>query len=89
MRKYSKPSMESEQSFEKSALACGKTTDPPPGSYHFKDGTATFTGHAGPGFGGSESISGGSGSPHMYVPGKASESISFTGLCLTWVTYSS
>ena len=89
MLKYNKPSMVSEKSFENSALACGKTTNPPPGSYHFMDGSATFTGHAGPAFGGSESISGGSGHSQLYVPGNSSDSISFSGLCLDWVTYSS
>ncbi len=89
MKDYNKPSIESELSFETNALGCGKTPDPPPGSYHFANGSATFTGHAGPEFGVSESVSGGSGGTHFYVPGKSSESISFSGLCLNWVTFSS
>jgi len=58
MKKYYKPSVESEKLFETSALACGKTTDPPPGSWHTASGYDTFSGHFGPGFGGSESMSG-------------------------------
>jgi hypothetical protein len=49
------------KSFETSALACGKTIHPPPGSWHTAHAYDTFTGHYGPGFGGSESVSGSAG----------------------------
>lgn len=57
-RDYAAPTIMSEKSFETSALACGKTTDPPAGSYHFTGAYDTWTGHYGPGMGGSESASG-------------------------------
>jgi hypothetical protein len=59
MRKdYVAPQIRTEKSFETSALACAKTTDPPPGSWHFASAYDTFTGHWGSGLWGSESGSG-------------------------------
>ncbi len=86
-RSYQAPSMDTERCFESSALSCGKTSDPPPGSFHF--GTPDqnwFTGHFGPGMGGSESYSG------TVPPGTmpvTSQSYAYSGLCLNWVTWQS
>ena len=89
MRKnYASPRVRSELLFETSALACAKTTDPPPGSWHFGSGYDTFSGHFGPGFGGSESISGGSYGVG-FGPGGTSGSYHYTGLCGNWITFSS
>ena len=86
MRKYCKPFIISQRSLETSALACGKTTDPPPGSFHFSSSYDSLTGHFGPGFGGSESVSGsaGTGWPHG-----GSTSYPYSALCTNWVTFSS
>jgi len=85
---YRTPSIESERSCETSALACGKTSDPPPGSFHWgPPGHNVFTGHFGPGFGGSESESGtiyGTGTPP-----NSSHSYSYAGLCSNWVSWHS
>jgi hypothetical protein len=91
MRKaYDSPRIWTEKYFETSALSCAKTTDPPPGSWHFGSAYDTFTGHLSGGFGASASVSGsvgvgfGSGGTTMsYRYGAAG------GLCLTWVTFSS
>jgi hypothetical protein len=87
MRKqYLRPQILSEKSFETDALACGKSTNPPPGSWHLGSAYDTFTGHFGDGFGGSESISGSAGVG--YGPGGSSMSYPYQGLCGTWVLYS-
>ncbi len=86
MKFYCKPSISSTQSFETSALSCGKTTDPPPGSFHFGSGYSAFTGHFGGGFGGSESVSG---SALGGTPGMSSQSYQYSGLCQNWVTWQS
>lgn len=86
-RQYHAPSIDSEHCFETSALACGKTSNPPPGSFHFRSGYyEAWTGHLGPGFGGSESMSGSAwaGSGVM-----GSQSYEYSGLCLNWVTWQS
>jgi len=85
-RAYQPPVIESARSYETSALACGKTNDPPPGSFHFSQYLA-MTGHFGPGFGPDESVSGTAmtgTSPMM-----ASQSYSYAGLCTNWVTWQS
>ena len=76
---YSKPVIKSEKSFETSALACAKTTDPPPGSWHTGSAYDTFTGHFGPGMGGNESNSGQAGIG--FGPGGTSGSYAYSGLC--------
>jgi hypothetical protein len=48
---YGAPTIASEPSFEAAALACGKTSPPPPGSWHLYGPYDTFTGHFGPGLG--------------------------------------
>ena len=57
MKKYSKPTIFTEKSFETSALACGKTATPPAGSHHMASAYDTFTGHFGAGFSPSTSVS--------------------------------
>ena len=84
---YKKPVIKSEKSFETSALACAKTTDPPPGSWHTGSAYDTFTGHFGGGFGGSESVSGSAGIG--FGPGGTSGSYYYGGMCGNWITYSS
>lgn len=84
-RDYRTPSVESARCCETSALACGKTPDPPPGSFHFGH-YLTMTGHFGPGFGGSESVSG---TAMASSPVMASGSYSYAGLCQNWVTWQS
>jgi hypothetical protein len=84
---YSKPRIATEKTFETSALACGKTTDPPPGSWHTGSAYDTFTGHMGGGFAGSESVSGSGGIG--FGPGGTSGSYVYSGMCGNWVTYSS
>ncbi len=86
-REYSKPGVLTEKSFETSALSCAKTTDPPPGSWHFASAYDTFTGHLGGGFGTSASAAGSTGIG--YGPGGTSQSYIYTGMCGNWVTYSS
>ena len=86
-RDYATPSIETESCFETSALACAKTTDPPPGSWHTGSPYDTFSGHFGPGFGGSESNSG---SPGIgFGPGGTSSSYHYYGMCTNWITFSS
>lgn len=88
MRKtYKKPKIVTEMSFETSALACGKTSSPPAGSWHFGNAYDTFTGHFGGGFGGSSSISGSAGVG--FGPGGTSGSYGYSGLCGNWVTFNS
>jgi hypothetical protein len=87
---YRKPTVFTEKSFETSALSCAKTTDPPPGSWHFSSAYDTFTGHLGGGFGASASVSGSAGIG--FGTGGTTMSYRFGaagGLCLTWITYSS
>jgi hypothetical protein len=82
MRKaYTAPSIMSEDAFEASALACGKTNPPPPGSHHFTP-YDVFTGHFGMGFGASASMSGTAG-PQTPT---SSRSYPYSGLCINWVT---
>ncbi len=85
--KYVKPSIQSEKSFESSALGCAKQTSPPPGSWHTGHAYDTWSGHFGPGFGGSESISGSVGIG--FGPGGTSLSYHYDGLCNNWVTFTS
>lgn len=86
MKKYSRPTIFTEKSFETSALACGKTAVPPAGSHHFASAYDTFTGHFGTGFGaGSTSGSAGVG----FGPGGTSSNFSYVGLCGTWVLLAS
>ncbi len=87
MTTYQKPQIKSERSFDTSALACGKTTDPPPGSFHLSGPYDTFTGHFGGGFGGSESVSGTVGPG--FGPGGTSSSYHYEGLCGNWITWQS
>jgi hypothetical protein len=68
----------SESSFETGALACAKTADPPPGSWHFGPGTS-FTGHFGPGLGESQSGT-------AVATGPSSFSYPYSLLCTNWVT---
>jgi hypothetical protein len=84
-RNYLAPHIETEKCFETSALACGKQTSMPPGSWHFASPYDTFTGHLGGGFGGSESASGSAGVG--FGPGGTSASYTINGLCANWVTY--
>jgi hypothetical protein len=86
-RAYRQPRILTEQTFETSALACAKTTDPPPGSWHLGSAYDTFTGHLGAGFSGSESVSGSVGIG--YGPGGSSNSYYYVGMCGNWVTYTS
>jgi len=83
-REYVRPMIVSEKSFETSALACGKTVVPPPGSWHFQNWYDTFTGHFGAGLGASESASGAVGVGGI---GDTSQSYNYEGLCANWVTY--
>jgi hypothetical protein len=88
MRKtYHRPRIVSEQRFETSALACAKTSPPPPGHWHFGSAYDTFTGHLAGGFGGSESITGSAGIG--YGPGGTSASYYYAGMCGNWVTFAS
>jgi hypothetical protein len=50
-RLYRSPTVISESSFVTSALACGETTTPPPGSHHFYSAYDTLTGHGEMGMG--------------------------------------
>jgi len=85
--KYATPRISTEKSFDTSALACGKIPDPPPGSYHWESAYDTFVGHFGPRMGASQSVSGSRGVG--FGPGATSQSYSYSGLCLNWITYSS
>ena len=84
---YAKPRIITCSSFESSALSCGKTTDPPPGSFHVGHAYDTFSGHFGGGFGGSESLTGSAGLG--FGPGGTSASSDYSGICGNWITYSS
>lgn len=84
MKKYAKPAVHSERSFETSALACAKTASPPAGSHHFSSAYDTFTGHLGSGMGPSESVSPGT-IGVGFGPGGTSSSYAFTGLCGIWL----
>jgi len=75
-RTYQKPDIQSEKTFETEALACGKNSSPPPGTWHFGSAYDTFTGHLGSGFGGSESVSG---SASALVPAAPPSRIPSTG----------
>ena len=86
-KEYSKPVISTETSLETSALACGKSSDPPAGSWHGGSAYDTFTGHYGGGFGGSASVSGQAGVG--FGPGGTSQSYAYSGLCGNWVTFSS
>jgi hypothetical protein len=81
---YVSPAVVSEGSFETSALACAKTADPPPGSWHVYTPYDTFTGHFGPGFGAHQSATGSVGIG--FGPGGTSLSYFYSGLCINWVT---
>jgi hypothetical protein len=81
-RSYARPTIVSEDAFEASALACGKTNPPPPGSYHFTFQGGVFTGHFGPGFGAQESMTGTVG---PQTPASSS-SYYYAGLCINWVS---
>jgi hypothetical protein len=85
-RDYKKPTVITEMSFETSALACGKTVDPPPGSWHFSSAYDTFTGHFGPQMA-DESSSGSCGVG--FGPGGTSQSYGYSGLCGNWSTFTS
>jgi hypothetical protein len=85
--RYRKPSIETTVAFESTALACAKTTDPPPGSWHTSAAYDTFTGHFGGGWGGSESNSGAAGIG--FGPGGTSGSGLYSGMCGNWILYSS
>ena len=87
MKRYLKPLVVSEKVMESSALACAKTTDPPPGSWHFGSAYDTFTGHFGWEMGTRESKSGSTGIG--FGPGGTSGSHNYSGMCGTWVLYSS
>ncbi len=82
---YGKPVIQTEQTFETSALACGKTSAADPGSRHFASAYDTFTGHFGPGR--TESASGSAGVG--FGPGGTSGSYNYAGLCSNWVQMSS
>jgi hypothetical protein len=84
LKRYAKPAVTSEKSFETSALACGKTAAPPAGSHHMASAYDTFTGHLGSGFGASESASPGIAGVG-FGPGGTSSSYAFAGLCGNWV----
>jgi hypothetical protein len=84
---YGKPVILTQQSFETSALACGKTDASDPGSHHFASAYDTFTGHFGSGRGASESASGSAGVG--FGPGGSSNSYAYAGLCGNWVQMSS
>ncbi len=83
---YNKPGIGTQICFESSALACAKTTDPPPGSWHTGSAYDTFTGHRG-WKAGSESVSGSMGIG--FGPGGTSGFTNYSGLCALWITYSS
>jgi hypothetical protein len=86
-REYGTPHCITDKCFETSALMCGYTADPPPGSFHFAHAYDTFTGHFGPGFGASESFSGQAGVG--FGPGGTTMSYGMTGLCGNWVMFAS
>ena len=79
---YRTPTILCEKSFETSALACGKTPDPPSGSWHFYSTYDTFTGHFGPALDTSQIGSAAIG----FGPGGTSYFYAYAGLCINWVT---
>ncbi len=81
-RSYRTPRVISEKTFETTALACAKVSDPPPGSWHFGSAYDTFTGHFGEPLGTMESLSGSTGIG--FGPGGTSGSYVYSGLC-NWV----
>ncbi len=82
-KNYRSPTIQSEESFETSALACGKQAQPPSGSHHFYSAYDTFTGHLGPGMATSSAIgSAGVG----FGPGGTSQVYGYAGLCVNWVS---
>ena len=83
-KQYYPPTVRSEEGFQTSALACGKTATPPPGSWHFYGAYDTFTGHMGPALGVNESMYGQVGLG--FGPAGTSLSYPYSGLCLNWVT---
>ena len=90
MRKktYASPRIKSDKSFETSALACAKTSDPPYGAWHFAHAYDTFSGHWGPGFGTGESVTGTAGIG--FGSGLATSlSYNYVGLCGNWITFAS
>jgi hypothetical protein len=88
LKKYSKPTIFTEKSFETSALACGKTATPQAGSHHMASAYDTFTGHLGSGFAASSSVSPGLAGVG-FGPGGTSQSYGYAGLCGNWVTLAS
>ena len=86
-KKYNAPVIVTESVFETSALSCAKQSASTPGSWHFGSAYDTFTGHFGPGRGGSESNSGSAGAG--FGPGGTSQSYHYAGLCGNWVQFSS
>ena len=87
MNNYCKPKIISERIFETTSLACGKTTTPPPGSWHTGSAYDTFTGHFGTGFVGLESTTGSYGIG--FGPGGTSGSASYYEMCGVWISFSS
>ena len=87
MKRYTKPSIASQQCFESSALSCGRTPDPPAGSHHMASAYDTFTGHLGPGFGANSSVTSSAGVG--FGPGGTSASYGHAGLCGNWVMLAS
>ena len=85
---YKKPVIKSEKSFETSALACAKTTDPPPGSWHTGSAYDTFTGHLNSGMGANESVFPGNVGVG-FGPGGTSAFYAYSGLCGNWVMLAS
>lgn len=81
MKKYSRPTIVSEQTFETTALACAKLTTPPVGSHHFSSAYDTFTGHLGPGMGANSSVSPGQVGVG-FGPGGTSLSYNYAGTCV-------
>jgi hypothetical protein len=84
MKRYAKPSLQTEQCFETTALACAKTFTPPAGSHHMSSAYDTFTGHLGPGFGTNSSVISSAGVG--FGPGGTSASYGYAGLCGNWVS---
>ncbi len=78
-KRYGRPKVLSEKCFETSALSCGKTSDPPPGSRHFGSPFDTFTGHFQVWLGAPASNSGSYGIG--FGPGGTSKSYPYSGLC--------
>ena len=86
-KKYRHPRSWTENSFDTTALACGKTPVPPPGSHHFVSSYDTFTGHLGPAMGTESSVN--PGQVGIGFGPASSMSYGYHGLCMNWVTLSS